>query len=59
MAILFILFALFGFVFLGIGGGSTSSGSGGTGRIAPVPKCSQVSGADTNTIKKHCRGANP
>jgi hypothetical protein len=54
VAILFILFALFGFAFLGFGSGSSSSGSG---RIGPAPKCSQQSGADTNT--QHCRGANP
>jgi len=53
MAILFVLFALFGFVFLGIGSGSSSSSSSGSGRIGPPAKCSQHSGANTN--KQHCR----
>jgi hypothetical protein len=57
MAILFILFALFGFAFLGIGSGSTGVGSSGSGHAGPPPKCSQQSGADTN--KQHCRGVKP
>jgi hypothetical protein len=58
MAILFILFALFGFVFLGFGSGLTGSSSSGSGRAGPPPKCAQHSSADTNK-PQHCRGANP
>jgi hypothetical protein len=55
VALLFILFALFGFVFVGLGSGSSSSS--GSGRIGPPAKCSQHSGAEMND--RRCRGANP
>jgi len=55
VAILFILFALLGFTFLGIG--SSSPTSSGSTRIGPPAKCSQHSGAAMKD--QSCRGANP
>ena len=63
MAILFILIALFGFVFAGIGGGSSSSGSGSsssTTTVAPtVLKCSKEMGAKPSKAERRRCGPPP